>query len=101
MPGPFMETLMNWFKNLKLAVQLTLTFGLVAIVALIIGLVGLSSTAQMNGMVRSIYQNQLIPVKDVAGASHQAIQHIRRLNNFMVNPDPAARQAAVQRMESH
>ena len=92
---------MNWFKNLRLATQLIVAFSLVAVVALIIGLIGISGTNQVNAMVKGMYEEQLIPVKDVGAASHQAIQHIRRLNNFMVNPDPIQRKMAVERMEEH
>jgi len=92
---------MNWFKNLRLATQLALAFSVVAVVALIIGLIGISGTNQVNAMVKDMYENQLTSVKDVSAASHQSIQHIRRLNNFMVNPDPAQRRLAVQRMDEH
>jgi len=92
---------MNWFKNLRLATQLIVAFSLVALVALIIGLIGISGTNRVNAMVKNMYEEQLIAVRDVGAASHQAIQHIRRVNNFMVNPDPAQRKLALQRMEEH
>jgi len=92
---------MNWFKNLRLATQLIVAFSLVALVALVIGLIGISGTSEVNTMVKEMYEEQLVSVKDVGTSSFQAIQHIRRFNNFMVNPDPNQRRLALQRLDEH
>ncbi len=92
---------MNWYKQLRLASQLISAFILVALVALIIGIIGINGLSKSSASLQNMYENQLIPVKTVGAISHEAIQHIRRLNNFMVNPDPAQRDLAVQRMEGH
>jgi len=91
----------NWFRNLKLAYQLILSFLTVAVVALIIGLVGLANTAKVTGMVKEMYENRLISVQHVGAASHESVQHTRRLNNVMLAADDAAMQLAIQRLEGH
>jgi len=92
---------MNSYKNLKLATQLILAFVLVALIAVVIGAVGLNGTREFSGMIKDMYNNQLTPIKDVGAASHQAVQHTRRLNNYMLAANDEARRVAVQRMDEH
>jgi len=92
---------MNWYKQLRLATQLILAFILVACVALVIGVLAMVNLGNVNGLVKGMYEGPLTSIKDISGASHEAVQHVRRLNNYMVQNDPAARQLAEQRMDEH
>jgi methyl-accepting chemotaxis protein len=92
---------MNWFKKLRLATQLTLAFSLVAAIALGIGLIGLSSINRLEALNGDMYSGQLAPVRDVSAANYQALQHVRRLNNFMIRNDPELRKQYVQKMDEH
>jgi methyl-accepting chemotaxis protein len=92
---------MNWFKQLRLATQLILSFVVVAIIALVIGGIGMFSVDRMNVRSRAMYENQLVPVRDVGAANYQALQHVRRLNNFMIRTEAEARKNYVQLMDQH
>ena len=92
---------MNWFRNLKLGAQLILSFVVVACITVIISANGIKSTNRFASMLEDMYSNQLTPIKDVGAASHQAIQHVRRLNNYMIASTEEARKTALQRMDEH
>jgi methyl-accepting chemotaxis protein len=92
---------MNWFKQLRLATQLIVSFTLVAIIALGIGLIGMVSTSRLGGLNTDLYQKQLEPVRDVSAANYQALQHVRRLNNFMIRKETELRKNYAKMMDDH
>ncbi|HNX93922.1 MAG TPA: methyl-accepting chemotaxis protein [Holophaga sp.] len=92
---------MSAFQNLRLSTQLITAFVFVALISVLVGLIGLNSNRTFSAMLKDMYENQLTAIKDVGAVSHQAIQHVRRLNNFMVANNEEARRTAVQRMDEH
>ena len=72
-----------------------------AVVALGIGLIGMSSVGRVAGLNTEMYEKQLAPVRDVGAANYQALQHVRRLNNFMVRKDLDLRKGYVKLMDEH
>ena len=62
---------MNWFKRLALASQLILSFTVVAVVALLVGLQGMAGTSKVDSMLKDMYQNELLSISYVGAASHQ------------------------------
>jgi methyl-accepting chemotaxis protein len=92
---------MSTFHNLRLSTQLITAFIFVALISVFVGLIGLNSNRTFSAMLKDMYENQLTPIKDVGAVSHQAIQHVRRLNNFMIANTEEARRIAAQRMDEH
>ncbi len=79
------------FKNLKLAKKLALGFGLVALITVLTALQGMRSTVQVSDLLADMYDNNLVPIKDIANANMQAIYHNRGLYDLAIEPDAAER----------
>ncbi|BDU72219.1 methyl-accepting chemotaxis protein [Mesoterricola silvestris] len=78
---------MTWYRNLKLATQLILAFTLVALVAVLVGLRGLGNTRTVAGMMKEMYDNNLISVSLVGKARSAGVMYARLVNNYYVAPD--------------
>ena len=68
-----------------------LGFGFAAtiLITLILALLGMSNADKINGMLNSMYDNNLIPIKDVANANMQAIYHNRSVYDFIIETEKA------------
>jgi methyl-accepting chemotaxis protein len=92
---------MTWFKNLRLASQLTLAFILLALVSVAMGVTGLLNTAKANARLQDMYENGVVAVGDVGATRSEVIFHIRRMNSFLVFNDPANWQRNLTAMAGH
>jgi len=60
---------MKWFRDLKIGSKLLASFILIALIAGLIGWVGLSGTAEIKTRAESLYNDNLVPIKDLAYAN--------------------------------
>ncbi|MFO7448263.1 MAG: methyl-accepting chemotaxis protein [Ignavibacteriaceae bacterium] len=60
---------MKWFNNLKLSKKLISSFILIAVIAALIGLIGYSSLTSIDENNEDLYNNRVIPIKDLGTAS--------------------------------
>jgi methyl-accepting chemotaxis protein len=58
--------LMNWLRNLRVPTKLLAAFGLIAAIVVIVGWLGVYSLGILNGNVRELYEDELLPSLDVA-----------------------------------
>ncbi|WP_028451554.1 methyl-accepting chemotaxis protein [Chitinilyticum aquatile] len=70
---------MSWFTNLRLVTKLTITFLLVATVALIIGGMGVINIKKVDDMMSSMYADRLVPIRDLSEIESNTITHYRRI----------------------
>lgn len=80
---------MHWFVNLKLGAKLITTFLVVALVALIIGGVGVLNVSKINEMMSSMYRDRLVPIRDLNKLEIELVQHNRRMYVSVVLNDAA------------
>ncbi|HEX5339184.1 MAG TPA: MCP four helix bundle domain-containing protein [Gallionella sp.] len=76
-------------KNLTVAMKLGMGFAATIVITLIIALVGMSNANSINKMLNSMYDNNLIPIKDVANANMQAIYHNRSVYDYVIETEKA------------
>jgi methyl-accepting chemotaxis protein len=67
---------MNWFKNLKVSVKLLTGFAFASLVAVLIGILNLSSLGTMIDGKNEIYDNNLVPIK-LLGDIHAGMLKVR------------------------
>ncbi len=92
---------MKWYRNQKLATQLILSFFLVALVAVVVGLRGMGNIRKVAGMMTDMYENQLTSVSLVGKARSNAIMYARLTNNYFVAPDVERRRAVAEAMAAN
>ena len=77
------------FKNLNLSRKFISGFLVTAFFTLVVGILGISNAGSINDMLNSMYENNLVPIKDVANANMQAIYHNRDLYDYIIETDKA------------
>ncbi len=63
------RNIMKWFYDLKISTKLILTFGIVAVIAALIGWVGYTGVTAVAKNGRSMYLNRLEPIRDLGYAN--------------------------------
>src|SRR4051812_15326157 len=64
---------MNWFQNLKIATKLMGSFAVVAVIAGVIGWMGLSGTKTLAGVADDVYKNQLVSIAELQMANNEFV----------------------------
>ncbi|KAF0814055.1 Methyl-accepting chemotaxis protein III [Andreprevotia sp. IGB-42] len=70
---------MQWLTNMKLITRLICAFILVALVSVAIGVIGIGKLREANQMLDSMYNDRLVPVRDLGRLEKETIQHYRRV----------------------
>jgi methyl-accepting chemotaxis protein len=83
----------QWFYDLKIATKLLASFILVAIITGIVGWVGLSGASRMNQTAADSYENQLVPIRDLAYATQSLLMARSGLFEMLATKDRGRRQA--------
>ncbi len=65
---------MNWLHNMRISIKLLGGFALVALIAAIIGWVGLSGTRDQAAVADDVYKNQLIPIRALETANNEFLR---------------------------
>lgn len=80
---------MSWFINLRLVTKLTITFLLVATVSLVIGGIAVSKIRLIDDMMTSMYEDRLVPIRDLAQVDNLNLQTYRRIYVALALNEPA------------
>lgn len=70
---------MTWFLNLRLAVKLSMSFLVCALITIAIGLVGMNGNSRLGDMISSVFSNNITSINNVNEALQQIIYHNRDL----------------------
>ena len=87
---------MQWFLQLKLATKLVMTFLIVALIAVLVGAVGISRSMMLGDMLSSSYSDNLIPVAMFGESKFQLDEHYRRMYVAMLMHDAKSREDQIQ-----
>jgi methyl-accepting chemotaxis protein len=85
---------MNWFKNLRLATQLILSFVLVALIAGAVGAIGIANVNKLAASDKNMYENATAPMKNL-DALNGHFQLVRNALSKSVSAQDPAHLAAV------
>jgi len=94
---------MNWFKSLKLAMQLNTAFLLVALISVVVGVFGIKGVLDVHNLMDSAYRNNTVSIVYLANGNLALAKLQRYLNAYVLAPDPAFRQStatAIDQMRS-
>ncbi|MCK9263545.1 MAG: MCP four helix bundle domain-containing protein, partial [Deltaproteobacteria bacterium] len=86
---------MSWFSNLTVRVKLLAGFIVLAVIALIVGFVGIRNMGTMNGMAEVMYQRELLGVSHIKEANAHLLALVRAEKNIILAPTEEMRQAYV------
>lgn len=75
------------FGKMNLATKFISGFLVTALVTLLVGIVGISNMGTINTMLNNLYDNNLVPIEDVANANMQAIYHNRGLYDYVIEAE--------------
>ena len=92
---------MNWFSRLSIRAKLTASFIVVAVVAAIIGLVGISSINRIHGMADHMHDFELKGLHHVARADAEVRGVGRELRDAVLYPRGTGRDTALRNMQEH
>jgi methyl-accepting chemotaxis protein len=91
---------MAWFKNLRLASQLILSFVIVGLVSVVTGGFGLYGTSTVSKLMVDVYNNNVISMKYMADANVALAAMQQRLNFYAMSADPKVRSAEAANLEA-
>jgi methyl-accepting chemotaxis protein len=89
------------FKNLNLSRKFISGFLVTAFFTLVVGILGISSAGTINGMLNSMYENNLVRIKDVTNAEMQAVYHNRDLYDYIIEADKAGMDRIAKVLDEH
>ena len=92
---------MNWFNRLTIRAKLTLCFVLVALIAAVIGAVGLSSIQRIHEMANHMHDFELQGLHQVARGDSTLRSAGRSVRAAMLAPTEAERNKAIREMQDH
>jgi methyl-accepting chemotaxis protein len=90
---------MKWFMQLKLATKLVMSFLIIALIGTFIGIMGMRSIAQVNNMLNSMFDNQLLPINQAMQANEELIYYSRELGQHIVATNARDMDGLVTEME--
>ncbi|MGH6646773.1 methyl-accepting chemotaxis protein [Aquabacterium sp.] len=78
---------MEFFRKARISSRMLALALMSGLLTLAIGLVGLTQSSRINDMVNSMYDENLVPVADIANANMEAIYHHRAMLTYVAQPD--------------
>ena len=90
---------MGWFLNLKVMHKLMLGFAVLGMVMAAEGYVSDSSMARLNGMLGTLYQQDLKGVSGIKEAKADLMQIWRAIRQALLAPDKGERERQGQAVE--
>lgn len=87
---------MHWLNTIKVRTKLIGGFLTVAIIAAIIGLLGIRSAAELNSLTDTMYQRDIIGLHSASDANIQLLSAERAVRNAMLAPSQEVRQQHMQ-----
>lgn len=89
------------FGKMNLGTKFISGFLVTALVTLLVGIVGISNTGTINAMLIDMFENNLVPIKDVANANMQAIYHNRSLYDYIIETEKPEMDRISKEMDEH
>ena len=89
---------MSWFKSLRLATQLYLTFVAVALISVIVGAFGIHGARSLHQLMVDTYKNSTMGVIYSGSANQSLINCQRALGNCILAPDAEAKKTQQAHM---
>ncbi len=91
---------MKWFNDLKIATKLMVGFFAVALIAGLIGWVGLSGINELKSSSASLYEDQLVAIRDLGYANAAFLIARTEIRSMMGTKDRSKRAEFVSTIES-
>ncbi|MEN9532127.1 MAG: hypothetical protein RIQ83_1351 [Pseudomonadota bacterium] len=91
----------NLLRQISIKTRLIVSFLLLNLILLGVGLYGKQNTAKVDGMLNSMYLNNLTPIADIANANMQAIYHNRSLFDYVIEPTQPGMDRIASQMDGY
>ncbi|MFZ1830464.1 MAG: MCP four helix bundle domain-containing protein, partial [Candidatus Competibacteraceae bacterium] len=88
-------------KSMKLSTKLISLFSVIALIMAAIGLIGMRGQNTINNMLESMYNDDLVPIVDIANANIQAIYHNRNVYYYVVEDERSKMDAIKKVMDAN
>ena len=79
------EITVNWFRNLKVVTKLTLGFGLLAVLVVVVGMQGLRGMAQTDERLKAIHEQHALGVVKLLEADVHMLHMSRTVRNMVLD----------------
>ena len=86
---------------MNLSTKLISGFLATSLITLLVGVTGISNIGTLNATIEDLYDNNLLPIKDVANANMQAIYHNRDLYDYVIEGQKSGMDQIARRMNDH
>jgi methyl-accepting chemotaxis protein len=96
-----LEITVTWFKRLRLATQLILSFALVAVIAGAIGIIGIVNVGRLAASDRTMYESATVPMKALEALNGNFQQVRNALSKSVSAPDASHLAAATDLQKTH
>ncbi|MGG5826191.1 methyl-accepting chemotaxis protein [Aeromonas salmonicida] len=91
----------NLLRQISIKTRLIVSFLLLNLILIGMGLYGKQNTATVNDMLNSMYLNNLTPITDIANANMQAIYHNRSLFDYVIEPTQPGMDNIASQMDGY
>ena len=92
---------MTFLQKLTIRTRLLGAFLVSVLITLLVGLMGISAVSELSAATDDTYQNNLIPIKDVANANMQAIYMNRGLYDYVIEEQKSGMDKLKLRIDEH
>jgi methyl-accepting chemotaxis protein len=92
---------MSWFRSLRLATQLTLSFTLVALISVVVGTFGIRGSATLHQLMQDAYRINTVGIIYTTNANLAVSNCQRALGNYVLAPDAAYRKEQGEHMAQY
>jgi methyl-accepting chemotaxis protein len=89
----------NFLNQLRMRTRLLGAFAIATAITLVIGVLGVNATSRQADTTASLYDNQLMPMRELANANMQALYMSRNLIDYVIQFDPNAIASFKSRMD--
>jgi len=89
------------FKNVRLGTKLIAGFIVVILFSVIISIVGIYGTSKINLMLDNMYDNNLVPISDLANANMQGIYHNRAIYCYVIETEKSEMDKIKEKMNAY
>ncbi len=92
---------MTFLQKLTIRARLLCAFLASVLITLFVGLMGINTISELSAATDDMYQNNLIPIKDVANANMQAIYLNRSLYDYIIEEQKSGMDKIKLRIDEH
>lgn len=89
---------MKWFYNLKISVELVVTFIIVAMISGVVGVIGISNITKINNNDTILYENMTVPLSEVANMARLYQRARVNSRNMILDDDPSEIQESYNKI---